>query len=129
LNWLSTNLSSAFITRWIAWIRLFDFNVHHVSEAKHTAIDDLFKKSTLSADITEIEVEENINDWIKTWKNCVRVYSITDAKSSLEVSYSKKSQNIAAYLTTLCKSSDMTAKKFNIFKKKALFSTARRTII
>jgi hypothetical protein len=52
--------------------------------------------------------------------NCARVYSITNAKSSLEVSYSEKSQNIAAYLTTLRKSSNITAKKFNIFKKKAL---------
>jgi hypothetical protein len=52
--------------------------------------------------------------------NCARVYPITGAKSSLEVSYSEKSQNIAAYLTILRKPSDMTAKKFNIFKKKAL---------
>jgi hypothetical protein len=52
--------------------------------------------------------------------NCARVYSITDARSSLEVSYSKKSQNIVAYFIILRKSSDMTAKKFNIFKKKVL---------
>jgi hypothetical protein len=120
LNRSSTNLSSALITHWIAWIRLFDFDVRHVSEDKHTAIDDLFKKLSSSVNIAEIEIEENINDWIKAQMNCVRVYFITDSKSSLEVSYSKKSQNIAAYLTILRKSSDMTAKKFNIFKKKVL---------
>jgi hypothetical protein len=120
LNRSSTNLSSALITRWIAWIRFFDFDVRHVSEAKHTAIDDLFRKLSSSANIAEIEAEEDINDWIEAQMNCVRIYSITDAKSLLEISYSEKSQNIAAYLTILRKSSNMTAKKFNIFKKKAL---------
>ena len=33
---------NAFLIRWIAWIRLFDFNVCHVKSKKHIVVDELF---------------------------------------------------------------------------------------
>jgi hypothetical protein len=56
--------------------------------------------------------------------DCVRVFSVSivEEESSfiLASEYSEKSQKIAVYLFTLRKSSEMTLKKFNKFKKKVL---------
>jgi hypothetical protein len=60
---------------------------------------------------------------MNTQLDCVRVFfvSIAEEESSfiLASEYSEKSQKIAVYLFTLRKSSKMTLKEFNKFKKKA----------
>ncbi len=123
LNWSDTNLSDALVIGWLVWIRLFDFEVRHVLDIKHTAADDLFKKSSSSNDLKKVAEEKNIDDWMNTQLDCVRVFfvSIAEEESSfiLASEYSEKSQKIAVYLFTLRKSSKMTLKEFNKFKKKA----------
>jgi hypothetical protein len=34
LNRFDTNLFDAFVTRWLVWIRLFDFEIRHVLDIK-----------------------------------------------------------------------------------------------
>ena len=41
LNQSATDLPGSLVTRWIAYIRLFDFEVQHVPGKKHTAADGL----------------------------------------------------------------------------------------
>jgi len=41
LNRLATDLPGALVTRWIAYIWLFDFEVRHVPGTKHTVADGL----------------------------------------------------------------------------------------
>jgi len=41
LNRSATDLPGALVTRWIAYIRLFDFEVRYVPGTKHTAADGL----------------------------------------------------------------------------------------
>jgi hypothetical protein len=122
LNRSDTNLSDAFVTRWLVWIRLFDFEVRHVSSIKHIAADNLFRKSSSFNNFKKVAEEKNIDDWVNTQLDCVRVFfvSIVEEESSfiLISEYSEKSQKIAAYLFTLRKSSEMTLKEFNKFKKK-----------
>jgi hypothetical protein len=124
LNRSDINLSDALVTRWLVWIRLFDFEIRHVSDIKHTAVDDLFKKSFSSNDLKKIAEEKNIDDWIDAQLSCVRVFfvSIVEEESSfiLIFEYSEKSRKIVVYLFTLRKSSEMTLKEFNKFKKKVL---------
>jgi hypothetical protein len=62
LNRFDTNFSDAFVTRWLAWIRFFDFEVRHVLDIKHTSADDLFRKSSSSNDLKKVAEEKNIND-------------------------------------------------------------------
>ncbi len=64
LNRFDRNLSDALVTRWLVWIRFFDFEIRHVSNIKHTTADDLFKMSSFVNDLKEIVEEENIDDWI-----------------------------------------------------------------
>ncbi len=49
LNKSASDLSEALMTWWFAWIRLFDFDVHHVFNCKHSTLDKLlhrFREST-----------------------------------------------------------------------------------
>ena len=120
LNRWKIDLSKTFITRWIIWIRLFNFNVRHVSEVKHTVVNDLFKKSSSFENLKEAAEEENIDDWIEAQMNCVRLYSIVREELVLKSTYFEKSQKIATYLIILRKSSKMLVKKINTFKKNVL---------
>ncbi len=61
---------------------------------------------------------------MNTQLDCVRVFSVSIAKKEqffiLTSEYFEKSQKIVVYLFTLRKSSEMSLKEFNKFKKKAL---------
>ena len=54
LNWSATDLPGSLVMRWIAYIRLFDFEVWHVPGKKHTAVDGLSQRPhTESDDVDE----------------------------------------------------------------------------
>jgi hypothetical protein len=124
LNRSDTDLSDAFVIRWLVWIRLFDFEIRHVFDIKHTAADDLFRKSSSFNDLKKVAEEKNIDDWVNTQLDCVRVFFVSIAKEEqsfiLASEYFEKSQKIVVYLFTLRKSSEMSLKEFNKFKKKVL---------
>jgi hypothetical protein len=124
LNRSGTDLPGALVTRWLAWIRLFDFEVRHVPGTKHTAADGLSRKPPSPNDLKEAAEEEDIDDWVDTQLGCVRVFPVSVAEeeqpSILAPGYSEKSQKIAAYLSTLRKPPEMSLKEFNKFKKEAL---------
>ena len=44
LNRAATNYPNALITRWLAWIRLFDFKVRHVPRKQYIAADALLRR-------------------------------------------------------------------------------------
>ena len=72
-NRSAANLFKILMTRWLAWTRLFNFNIRHVLNKRYTATDELSRKlRELSNDIDEIH-EKNINDFIDDQFNCVRV--------------------------------------------------------
>jgi hypothetical protein len=124
LNRSDTDFSDALVTRWLAWIRLFDFEVRHVLDIKQCAADDLFRKSSSFNDLKKIAEKKNIDDWVNIQLDCVRVFFVfaaEDESSSILISeYFEKSQKIVIYLFTLRKFSEMSLKKFNKFKKKVL---------
>ncbi len=124
LNRFDTNFSDAFVTRWLVWIRLFDFEVRHVLDIKHTTADDLFKKFSSFNDLKKVAEKKDIDDWVNTQLDCVRVFSVSIAEeklsSILTSEYFEKSQKIVVYLFTLWKFFEMSLKEFNKFKKKAL---------
>jgi hypothetical protein len=63
LNRAATDHPGALITRWLAWIRLFDFEVRHVPGKQHTAADALSRRPRHPDDTGSSE-EEDIDDWI-----------------------------------------------------------------
>src|SRR5580700_10075875 len=64
LNKSATDLPGALVTRWIAYIQLFDFEVRHVPERKHTTADGLSRRLCTASDDTDDSFEEDIEDFI-----------------------------------------------------------------
>ena len=44
LNQAATNFPGALVTQWMAWIKLFDFSIKHVSERKHNVADGFLQR-------------------------------------------------------------------------------------
>jgi hypothetical protein len=64
LNRAATDHPGALITRWLAWIRLFDFEVRHIPGKQHTAADALSRRPRHPEDTDSDEEKEDIDDWI-----------------------------------------------------------------
>jgi hypothetical protein len=58
LNRSASDLPGALVTRWIAWIQLFDFTVRHVPGTKHTAADGLSRRPRVEG---EMEDEQDVD--------------------------------------------------------------------
>ena len=61
LNRAATDHLKALIIRWLAWIRLFDFEVRHVPRKQYTAADALSRRLRHPDDIKSNK-EEDIDD-------------------------------------------------------------------
>ena len=70
LNRAATDLPGALVTRWLAWIRLFDFEVRHVKGRKHTAADGLSRRPRCEDDS---EDELDIDDFVAAELNLVGI--------------------------------------------------------
>ena len=63
LNLPIVDLPGAMVTRWISWIRLFDFTVKHVAGRKHSGPDGLSRRPSDSDEEDDNDsVEECIDD-------------------------------------------------------------------
>ena len=120
LNHSVVDFSETLMTRWLIWIRLFEFDVRHVFGKRHTATDELFRRSRESSNNIDKVYEKNIDDFINDQLNCVRVCSMrineNDDEQFLKNEYSEKSQRIIHYLITLAKFKHLNRKKFCKFK-------------
>jgi hypothetical protein len=123
LNRSGTDLPSALLTRWLAWIRLFDFEVRHVPGNKHTAADGLSRKPRTASDDIDEMYEEDIDDFIAAELNTlsIRPVSVTseDSYPVLSGYYSEDSQAIADYLTTLRRPEGLSRSQFRRFQLRA----------
>ena len=71
LNQSIVDLSKVFVTRWLTWIRFFDFDVRHVSDKKHEIVDEFSRRFRIvSNNIDEIN-EIDIDNFIDVEMNCV----------------------------------------------------------
>ena len=103
LNRSATDLPGALVTRWIAYIRLFDFEVRHVPGNKHTAADGLSRRPRTESDDVDEANEVNIDDFIDAEINAFQVTPVlvneTDRTESndnlLKDGYSEESWQIA----------------------------------
>ena len=134
LNRTATDLPGSLVVRWIAWMRLFDFEVRHIPGKKNTAADGLSRRERTASDDIDDAHEVDIDDWVITQLDSVQILagkakkaskklSVSPAqekKNPLQSHYSEASQKIARFLTTLKRPEDMTRKDFYRFKNKAM---------
>ena len=136
LNRPASDLPGALVTRWLTWIRLFDFEVKHVPGTKNGAADGLSRRPATEEELCEQALERDIDDFIAAEISFLRVaVSPVDTMISVEIpatgdparssrvlgeSYSDESERIAKFLTTLQRPPEMSRSEFSMFKKKAL---------
>ena len=84
LNRTATDLPGALVTRWIAWIRLFDFDVRHVPGKKNAVADGLSRKPPGPSDLVQ-ENDEDIEDFIDGELDFVRVAPISAHPRAISV--------------------------------------------
>jgi RNase H-like domain found in reverse transcriptase/Integrase zinc binding domain/Reverse transcriptase (RNA-dependent DNA polymerase) len=134
LSRAATDLPGALVTRWIAWIRLFDFEVRHIPGKRHTAADGLSRRPRTASDNIDEAHEVDIDDWIMADLNSVGVHPVLVegqpflrrsqeeplSEAVLGEGYSEESNKIARYLTTLIRPMDLDRKEYTKFKSKAL---------
>lgn len=85
LNRAATDLPGALVTRWLAWIRLFDFEVKHVRGSTHTAADGLSRRPRMEDDNSEEGTD--IDEFIAIELDCVGIAPIStrERKTSRKV--------------------------------------------
>ena len=121
-NRSSADLLGTLLTRWLAWIWLFDLTVRYVPGKKHGAAYGL-SQTTVSGDE---EVEEDIDGFIDMERHVVRVCPVgnpeTDADGASEASgkYSEESKMIARFLARLAQPAGMEGKEYHKFNDRAL---------
>ena len=121
LNRSATDLPGALVTRWIAYIRLFDFTVRHVPGTKHTAADGLSRRPRTESDDIDEANEVDIDDFIDAELNAFSVAPVVVEDVDLLVDgYSEDSWQVARYLTTLQRPVGLTKAEFRSFKRRAL---------
>ena len=121
LNRSATDLPRALVTRWIAYIQLFDFTVQHVPGTKHTAADGLSRRPCTKSDDIDEANEVDIDDFIDAELNAFSVAPVVVEDADLLTDgYSEDSWQIARFLTTLQKLVRLNRAEFRSFKHRAL---------
>ncbi len=93
LNRSGTDLPPALVTRWIACIQLFDFEVRHIPGQKYSTADGFFRRPRTTCDLAGAEAEQDINEFILAELNGLRVspISLDEPTSILADNYSDDS--------------------------------------
>ena len=125
LNQSGTDLPGALVTRWLAYINLFDFDVKHVSGKTHTAADGLSRRPPTAQDLENARNKPDLEDVLDAELNYLGVNPTTlenegEELPVLEEGFSEKSVQIATYLTTLHRPPHLSSKEFRKFKSEAL---------
>lgn len=123
LNRSATDLPGSLVVRWLAWIRMFDFEVKHVPGKTHTVADGLSRKPPGPSDIWERDNEEDIDDWVDKQLNCVYAYpaEVFSEEEVLYPGYSEEHQEIAKFLLNgMQKPSHLKGSNWTKFRKEAL---------
>ena len=76
LNRSGANLFNILMTKWLAWIHLFDFEIRYVFSMKYIIADDLSRRPRIKSDDINEEYTEDINDFIITQLDMLRVFPI-----------------------------------------------------
>ena len=77
LNRSDTNLPGALLTRWLAQIRLFNFEVRHIPGTKHTTTNSLSRRPRTTSDDIDKTHEQDIDEFVTAELNMVQILPVT----------------------------------------------------
>jgi hypothetical protein len=125
LNQPPNDLPSAMITRWLTYIRLFDFDVHHIAGKKNGAADALSRRGRAPEDS---DTEDDVDDFFDA-----KLYNITVGGGRkltarvwlVEGEYDGDDLRIGRYLETLERPGGISDVDFKVLKRKAAMFMVR----
>lgn len=97
LNGAMYDLPGALLTRWIAWIRTFDFTIRHIRGTQNAVADALSRRPVTAQDYQDREEDGDIEDFVDLQ---IHLNLISENASPLNPGevWSSESQDIARYL-------------------------------
>jgi hypothetical protein len=119
LNQPPNDLPSAMITRWLTYIRLFDFDVHHIPGKKNGAADALSRRGKAPEDG---ESDDDVDDFFDAKLYNISVDFVSNRMARvwlLEGEYTGDDLVIGRYLETLRRPEGMEDSDWKGLKKKA----------
>ncbi len=112
------------MTWWHAWICLFDFDVHHILDCKHNALNELSRRFRESSNDEDETYKKDINDFIDAQLNfihlCLVSIIVEEDMLILKDLYSELFKKITHYLIFVSYLFEMLTKEFWKFKHEAL---------
>jgi hypothetical protein len=84
LNRSATDLPGALVTQWLAWIRLFDFEVKHIAGKKNVVADALSRRRPTAEEVADAENEQDIDEWVAARLFAARARPLRAARAEEE---------------------------------------------
>lgn len=141
-----TDLPGALVTQWIAWIRLFDFEIKHISGNLNQAADALSRRRATPEDLDERKNEEDIDEWVDAQLSATRATRLSSTRDAtitreenrttdgggsriLNEEYSDKYEEIAVFLKEGMKRNGRSKAEWKAFRAHALKFTVREDLL
>ena len=123
LNQPPNDLPNSMLTRWLTYIRLFDFEVRHVKGSKNSGADALSRRGPAPEDSDE---DDDLDMFFEA-----RLYATSATEGDAphgerhriwfdKSKYDDDDVRIGEYLTTMDRPIGLTDQQFSVFRKKAL---------
>jgi len=126
LNQPASDLPGLVVNRWLAWIRMFSFEIKHVAGKRHGGPDGLSRRRRLVEDLEEEEGVEELEEGMDADRAVNEVDSEEEGDNEDEIEEDvdqallDETKKVTRYLTTLQRPGNMTDKQFDLFKQYAL---------
>lgn len=117
LNQPASDLPGAVVNRWLAWIRLFSFDIVHVSGVKHQGPDGLSRRPIAVEDVREEEsdIEDSMDADLESVE--ATFCGIAEAEAA---EYPEDLRQVITYLQDVRKPPGMTPKDFRKLRNRAV---------
>jgi len=126
LNQLASDLPGSVVNRWLAWIRMFSFEIKHIAGKRLGSLDGLSRRRRSVEDSDEEEGVEELEEEMDAdlTVNEVDLEEKGDNEDEIEEDNDQampdEIKKVTRYLTTLQRPASMTGKQFDSFRQYAL---------